>query len=244
MLGHSKSFAQGESAITLAFTFSMPPYLSQDLKSGIELDIIKAALEATNQKNIEVHNVHYLRAIELAKEGKIDLIAGNLSNQLYSEKIPDIYTSTTTIHYVDCAISLRSKNINLKEIDNYYDKRIWAFKSASLVFGSEFQNMANTNPHYSEDFDQQKQIDMLSMGRIDVAISDRNIFSSKLLEKQGIEESHFKFDTIGPPTARSVRSTNNTLIAQINKGLGIIKQNGRYQAILGQYKDSYSQDCL
>lgn len=235
--------AQGNKLIRIAFTFSMPPYLSTNLDSGIELDVIKSALHATGPVLIHVQNIHYLRAIKLAESGQIDLIASNKSNNLYEQELPDVATSDTTIHYVDCAISLRSRNLTLDTIDDYSDKRIWAFKTASLSLGSAFQDMALSNPEYTEDFDQIRQLDMLRLGRIDIAISDRNIFTQKLLKKEGADETMFTFSPIGQPTPRVVRATNINLINQVNRGLSIIRENGDYGEVLEQYRDAYVGHC-
>ena len=227
----------------LAFTFSLPPYLNHDLESGIEFDVIHAALLTQEITDLKIQNVHYLRAIDLIKAGRIDLIASNESNQLYSKEVSDMHTSDTTIYYVDCAISLANRNLDLKHTGNFNNKRIWAFKSASLSLGQDFQNMASTNPNYTEDFDQQKQVDMLAMGRIDIAISDRNIFSHKLHSRDELSESDFRFTEISSPTARVVRSTNQALIQQFNEGLASIRANGTYQKILDKYQKTYSQKC-
>ena len=45
---------QDQVAISLAFTFSMPPYLSQDKKSGIERDIIYSALTQAGYESISI----------------------------------------------------------------------------------------------------------------------------------------------------------------------------------------------
>lgn len=236
--------AEQEDSLTIAFTFSMPPYLSEDLHSGIELDIIKAALEVADSKMLVIDNVHYLRAIELTKAGQVDLIASNKSNQIYSQQIPGIYTSDTTINYVDCAISLKQRDFKLDNMDDYKDKRIWAFKSANLSLGEAFHKMALSNPNYTENVDQKKQIDMLAMDRIDVAISDRNIFMHRLKASDRYADLQFDYHTIGSPTARAVRSTNKALIDKLNEGLAEIRLNGSYEKILADYQSSYSANCL
>lgn len=234
---------QDQVAISLAFTFSMPPYLSQDKKSGIERDIIYSALTQAGYESISIENVHYLRAIELVKSGSIDAIVSNQSNTIYSSNLPGISTSHKTLDYVDCAISLASQNLQLKTIYDYYDKHIWAFKSASTTLGQDFQLMTQNNKKYTEDVDQLKQLDMLAMKRIDIAISDRNIFSSKHKNSRKYQSLEFSFDNIAPPTSRVIRSMDRTLIQKFNKGLEGIQGNGEYQAILSKYRDSYAGTC-
>jgi len=242
-ISHATAEGPGAAPVKVAFTFSMPPYLSKDMSAGIELDIIKNALGATGHHNVEVQNIHYRRAIELAKSGEVDLIASNKSNDLYARELPQVYASDTTIHYVDCAISLRSRELDLDDIEGFYDKRIWAFKSASLSLGEDFHKMTIANPKYTEDFDQQKQLEMLTLGRIDVAISDRNIFAYKLGTLDVAQKDMFAFSPLGKPTPRVVRSSNKQLIDHINKGLKRARANGDYQKMLGNYLGSYVGHC-
>lgn len=235
--------ANNQDPINIAFTFSMPPYLSANLQSGIELDIITAALKSADIHNIKVQNVHYLRAIELSKLGQIDLIASNRNNELYVQQFPEILSSDKTIDYIDCAISLKERAFKLDKIENYFGKRIWAFKSASLSLGETFSEMAMSNPYYSEDFDQQKQLEMLVMGRIDIAVSDRNIFTYKLGSTSNYNENLFDYTTIGQPTERIVRSSNRGLINKINQGLSMIRDNGTFQEILIKYENQFFSSC-
>ncbi len=221
----------------------MPPYLSQDGSSGLERDIIYQALIEAGYTKINIINVHYLRAIELAKLGSIDAIASNQSNTHYAQALPSINSSLATLDYVDCAITLASRHLQLTTIDDYYDKRIWAFKGAGYTLGPDFQDMSEANSQYSEDFDQLKQLDMLAMKRIDVAISDRNIFSGKLRQSPHYKELKFKFNTIGQTTPRVIRSTSKALIEKFNEGLNRIKDNGNYRKIFEAYQTEYSGTC-
>ena len=228
---------------TIAFTFSMPPYLNADNTGGIELDLIQSALSTVGYQNIKILNVHYKRAIELTKQGKVDAIVSNQSNTTYSKHIPNIITSDKTLDYVDCAITLRKREISLNSINDYYDKSIWAFKSASEVLGSDFNAMTRENKSYTENFDQLKQVDMLAMERIDVAISDRNIFSAKLKSNKKYESPQFEFHSISPTTPRVIRSLNQALIDKFNQGLVLIRKNGQYDQIIERYHSSYANSC-
>lgn len=237
------SSASESDPITVAFTFSLPPYLSEDKSSGIERNIIQSALEASGYEELSIINVHYVRAIELSKSGQVDAIVSNQSNSVYSKYIPNIMASDKTLDYVDCAITLSDRKIVLNDIHDYYDKRIWAFKSASEVLGNEFNKMTKLNKDYTENFDQLKQLDMLAMQRIDIAISDRNIFSEKIKASTKYKDLEFSFHEIGQPTPRVIRSSNKELISKFNQGLNLIKMNGRYQEVINHYRLSYASHC-
>ena len=228
---------------SIAFTFSMPPYLNNDMKTGIERDIIVEALSASDIELGEIHNVHYKRAMKMLEQGLIDGIVSNMGNHAYDKLARPSYPSNKTIDYVDCAITFAQQKIKLTSVKDYADKSIWAFKTAKTTLGIEFETMANKNPHYTEDTDQTKQAGMLALGRIDVAISDRNIFASKVKRDEQYQVKDFEFQTIGSPTPRTVRFTNVALLERFNAVLSKIKENGSYAKILARYKDLYASTC-
>jgi polar amino acid transport system substrate-binding protein len=225
--------------VSIAFTFSMPPYLNSDMKSGIERDIIVEALSAGQIELGEIHNVHYKRAMKMLEQGLIDGIVSNMGNRAYDNLARESYPSDKTIDYVDCAITSAKQGIKLGSVNDYVDKSIWAFKTAKTTLGPEFELMANKNALYTEDTDQTKQAGMLALGRIDVAISDRNIFASKVKRDGKYQIQDFEFQTIGSPTPRTLRLSSKTLLENFNKGLAKIKEAGSYAKILGRYKGLY-----
>ena len=239
----SVSYICDAKPISIAFTFSMPPYLNGDMKSGIERDIIYEAMNASDIQLGEVHNVHYKRAIKMLEQGHIDGIVSNMANNIYNELVRKPYPSSKTIDYVDCAITFSKQKLKLATVQDYDGKIIWAFKTAKTTLGDEFEVMANNNPQYTEDTDQSMQAEMLALGRIDVAISDRNIFTSKLRQDGKYQTQDFEFQAIGTPTPRALRFSNKEHLESFNSGLAKIKTNGDYAKILTRYKDHYTSSC-
>jgi len=229
--------------VSIAFTFSMSPYLNDDMKSGIERDIIFEAMNASDMALGEVHNVHYKRAMKMLEQGRIDGIVSNMANSAYDELARKSYPSNKTIDYVDCAITFVKQGFKLTSVQDYADKSIWAFKTAKTTLGTAFELMANNNPHYTEDTDQTMQADMLALGRIDVAISDRNIFIGKLRRDDKYQTQDFEFQAIGEPTPRTLRFSNKEHLESFNVGLAKIKENGDYAKILMRYKGHYVSSC-
>lgn len=228
------------------FTNSMPPYLSEDRKSGLELDIVRAAMEAVDAHFHLDDNINYQRGIiELGKK-KIDAMVGNSNNEKYAEKLQGkVYFSNSTISYIDCVISLKERRFKLNSFKDYKDKSIWAFQSAKHVLGEEFKSMADKNPQYSEEHDQKKQAKLLINHRLDLAISDKNIFLYQLhkLNDKKYGADKFQFKSISKPTPRSVIFVDKAKRDLFNKGLKRIKANGVYQKILKKYKKMASQSC-
>jgi polar amino acid transport system substrate-binding protein len=213
-------------------------------KSGIEYEIVKQSFLAAGYDNLQHIDVHFKRGIMLIHKKSIDAITTNLSNKEYDSVETPIYASEPIINYIDCAISLKSNNYDLNSIKNFYGKKIWAFKSASLSLGEEFHKMSISNKGYTEGFAQENQAKVLINKRIDIAISDKNIFLSSLT-KEGIKNGikKFNFHSVGEPTKRAVRFYKRELRDDFNKGLNIIKKDGTYKKLLIKYKDLYSQQC-
>ncbi|OUR96815.1 hypothetical protein A9Q84_10775 [Halobacteriovorax marinus] len=231
--------------LILASTKSMPPYLYHNEETGIEYEIVNEALKAAGFKKIRRIDVHFRRGIILLNMKEIDAITSNMANNLYDQVKHPIYSSNLTLNYIDCAISLKENNFQLNNIKNFYNKRIWAFKSASKIFGPKFEEMTKENKGYTESFDQKRQVKVLLRKRIDIAISDKNIFLSRLKLESSKKDGKklFNFHSIGKPTKRSVRFLDKKIRDDFNKGLKTIKNNGKYKEILKKYKDLYSQEC-
>ncbi len=229
--------------LNIAFTFSLPPYLNADHQSGVEYEIIAAALNAAGLSVDSVVNVHYRRAMQLIEQGSIDAIVSNLNNHSYDSLSVPLYPSKTTLSYVDCAITKASRNIKLDTVDDYQELSIWAFKSASEVLGRAFKDMTQKNPNYTEDYNQSLQTQVLSMGRIDVAISDRNIFVARIDPESGLNKADFHFHPITDPTPRTLRFAKADLAEQFNRGLQMLKNNGQYTALLEKHAKQYHTRC-
>ena len=232
------------SAILLASTKSLPPYLYMNEKSGIEYEIVVQSFLAVGYDNVQHIDVHFKRGVMLLHNKSIDAITTNISNTVYDSVETPAYPSEPILNYIDCAISLKSKNYKLDSIKNFYGKKIWAFKSASATLGADFHKMTVSNEDYTEEFSQENQIKVLMKKRIDIAISDKNIFLSRLI-KEGIKDGakKFNFHSIGKPTQRAVRFYKRDLRDDFNKGLNIIKKDGTYEKLLIKYQDLYSEQC-
>ena len=180
----------------------------------------------------------------MLKTDSIDGIVGNKANRYYSSEGGVVFDSQQTLSYIDCAITLKDRKIELKSIQDFYGKSIWAFKTASKVLGKDFGEMAEKNPRYHEEGDQEKQLDMLIQQRIDVAISDRNIFHHNLKNHpNGYSIDKFSFYRIHGATPRNIKFRTKVLRDLFNEGLTRIKNNGAFDRIISKYENSYQSSC-
>lgn len=231
--------------VKVFFTNSMPPYLFESNEEGLEFELIEAALKSKGHTLKVVDNVSYKRGLLQLSSSKIDGVVGNKNNSAYKKKSKNVYPSNVVLKYVDCAITLKKNHIRLNNISDYKDKRVWAFKTAKKVLGEEFSKMANENPKYSEEFLQRLQVKVLIKNRIDVAISDKNIFlyQLNLNKKLNYSKNDFDFKSISPQAPRAIMFRNKKLRYIFNKGLKEIRKNGTYNKILTKYKKYSHERC-
>ncbi len=237
------TYAKAEK-ISIAFSMGMPPYINEDLKSGIEFEIIEAAFRAAGVEIEKTHNLHFKRAILLLKNKKIDAIASNEQNQLYFQAGFDLYGSDTTLNYVDCISTLKARKFKIKTFDDLKGKRVIAFKTASEVLGDKFKSVVTNNGLYTESVKQGLQPKLLLRKRVDAAISDRNIFHTHHIRMYGEDKSHlFEFHELIPATPRNLKFSDKTLMTKFNQGLKIIKETGVFQQIRKKHSKDYKSSC-
>ncbi len=139
--------------ISLGVTNSLPPYYIHETKSGVEIDIVKAAFRSMKYKINNYIYAHYKRSLHLLTNKNIDAVIGNKHKELFTISKVKIFSSATTLNYIDCAITLKSSGQRLRSFADYNDKKIWAFQSANVVLGDSYKAMAKRNPFYTEDND-------------------------------------------------------------------------------------------
>ena len=230
--------------VRLAFTDTMPPYLSQSLDGGIEYEIIKAAFLEEEYELERPFNVHYKRAVVLLSENKAHAIVGNMNNSFYKERIPKAVTANQTLTYIDCAATLKRKNIEFKNIRELSNKRVNAFKLARRVLGKDFALMANENKDYNEGSKQELLPKLLLNQRIDVVVTDKNIFVNRIKNSIGQDKMKlFKYQQVAPPTPRSLIFTDKKLLERFNQGLQKIRDNGTYKKLMEGHTENYFTEC-
>lgn len=243
LFSHLQSFAKAKASVNISFTMSMPPYYFEGQKKGIEYEIIEAAFKAENIKINRIYNTHLKRSIRLLNDKNIDVIIGNKTNLLYEKEIPDLITSQSVVDYIDCAITSKTSELKLSEPETYKTKTVYAFKTASLTLPKKYTDAFKKNANYSEKPQQDYQCLLLKKDRIDIAISDKNIFLYRAINACKSKPTDFKYHQLSPSTPRNLKLIDKKLRDKFNSGLKKIKNDGTYQKILNKYKDLYHTKC-
>ena len=110
-----------------------------------------------------------------------------------------------------------------------------AFQTAISVLGEEFKDTLAHQKNYMELAQQDRQVSLLLLGSVDVAVMDRNIFQyvkhQLPVEKQHDTTIHELF----PVSAYSAAISDEKLRNQFNEVLALFIKDGRYQSLLDQF---------
>lgn len=222
-----------DTTVRIAFGESLEPYINHDGQSGLEVDIIRAALSERGLflKPLTVSQPRLGKAL---LQTDVDGVATVLPESYPKAAFSDVY-----IHYEDVAIVLADSHIRLDSIADLARYRVLAFPMARQYLGPEFAAMANANPRYAEAANQIDQNRLLYRGAIDVVVADRNIFAGmdqKLrqtyLESPALVKEYHLFVRI----PYRIAFKNERLRNEFNQGLQAIQRNGVYQKLTRRFR--------
>ncbi|WP_372654476.1 substrate-binding periplasmic protein [Halobacteriovorax sp.] len=227
--------------IRIGTTTSLNPYLYKETFSGVEIDLIKEAFIDQGYKKFSHIDINFKRSFSLLIDNDIDAISSNKINNYYTDS-EKIFSSKVVMSYIDCAITLRKRNLKVSSFKDFAGKRVWAFKTAKESLGKEYANATELASEYNQNINQLLQPKALHLERTDIAISDINIFMAQAL-KDNISKDNYRAFNLLKPTPRVLRFNNKDLRDTFNKGLNNIRKNGKYKNILKKYKGVYTEKC-
>lgn len=221
--------------IDMAVGLSLPPYvITSDGWRGMEYDIVKEAL-ALEGHTMKPRLMAFARIHKELESGMADAAM----TMRPDSGARGVHFSDVHVTYRNFAISLASRDLTITSIQDLADKSVIAFQNAQLYLGPEFKAAVANNPRYREEAKQAIQPTLLFLGRIDVAVADRNIFAwfaedaevkSKVDTRQAL-----RFHPIFPPTDYQVAFRDPALRDSFNRGLRQLRESGAYDRIAARY---------
>jgi polar amino acid transport system substrate-binding protein len=212
-----------------------PPYIISNQQSGYEIELIRQVMTSVNHQ-ISMLYVPYGRTYETMKQESADI--GLTLNA--NSGVPIEILSTPYVTYQNVAISLKSKNIPLKQLSDLRKFSVIAFQSASKVLGEEFAKAVDSNLLYIELPEQRRQVEMLLIGNVDIVVMDVNIFNyfSQVIsgENQMDEVTIYAFF---PPTQYSAAIENSQLRTDFNLAMTRFKLTEDYRQLRNKYDIIY-----
>ncbi len=225
--------------LNIGISFSIPPWVIKDNNSGIELDLLYAALDS--QKYIVKPNyVPFAQAFKLFDAGRLDGVINAKAGVTQSG-----FLSDPVVTFQNVAVSLRKKGYPEDiSMDFLQNKFVVAFQKARQLLGEEFASMANINTGYQEIAKQSLQINLLFIRETDFIVLDKSIFGyywDQAVHSQTnpeIRARYFqpvRFHYLFEPTVYHFIFKEERIRDAFNTGLKTLKQNGKYEAIFKKY---------
>jgi len=222
--------------VRVAFGEKLPPFIIPESNSGIELDIIKEALAEKGHKLIPVYLP--MGRISLAfKNKEVDVVMMDVGEKL---EVFGGYYGEAPVLYQNYFITLKKKNLKIEKPQDLKGLRINSFVGALKRYPEWLKEVAKTDL-YSEKNDQSIQVKLLNLERVDVVLSDINIYKyysmkakSSSLNFKPQEVAFHRFTEVNPIHYKPVFE-NKDIRDDFNFGLKEISKKGRIQAITKRY---------
>jgi polar amino acid transport system substrate-binding protein len=219
----------------MAFGQSIPPFSFPDSDSGIEIEIMTAALAVHGHKLIPSY-MPLARVPFVFKQGKVDAAMTDLGQDM--QALGAFYGEPAVL-YNNVFISLAERNLTIETPEDIAGLSIVSFQGAYKRY-PKWLMPAKNDDLYAENFKQEKQVLLLERKHFDLVLSDINIFKYHQIQNQQALGKAFKpvkfhhFTTVIPNDYRPV-FWKEAIRNDFNDGLANIKQSGLYQAIYDNY---------
>jgi len=216
--------------LTFAVGLALAPYNIPEENCGIEMDIVREALEMKGYR-VKTKYVPFARRIREIAEGEVDgVLTVNENSGL------DVFLSDPHIACDNVAVSLKKNNFKIEKMGDLKDKSILTFQNARKYLGKEFVAAADASPDYREISKQELQINLLYGHRVDVIVLDKNIFYYHRKRNKMVDiEQPIDMWYIFPKVLFRVGFVDKKVRDDFNDGLKQLCSSGRYDEIIHKY---------
>lgn len=223
--------------LTITVT-NQPPYMIEADGTGIFIDLIKEAFQAVGHTT-KIKFLPNRRAFVDFEDKKADGVFYYVGDKGQGTcKTEDYGNYTTTL------ITLKKNNIKINSFNDLAGKKVGAFFGAKELFASMYSDYAGAitkTADYQEEADITRITKLLLNDRIDVGLFDWRIFL--WTAKTDAQGSAFgiadaEHHPILRPSLIGLQMRNTQHCDDFNKGLAVLKKDGRYDAIYKKYVDA------
>jgi polar amino acid transport system substrate-binding protein len=227
--------------LTVALGETTAPWVLAETRQGIIPDILTATLQPLGYELTFLY-VPYARRISAYQNGTVDIASDMNANTIEQHQL-DGYFSDISYSYENYAFSLSKRQFHFTEINQLKHHSLLSWQDAKVHLGKEYASMANSNPQYTETFDQSVQVRMLFLGRVEVIQMDEQIFAyyrAKLSNDLSLDMSQAvdRFALFGP-SPNGFLFSNAMLRDEFNAALRKLKASGDYDKIINQYRTGH-----
>ncbi len=228
----------GAATVRMAFGDNLPPYILVSSGAGIEVDIVREAL---------AYRGHVLQPVFMPM-GRIPVtFTGGKSDAIMMDVGQDMQAAgglygDAPVVYDNVLFSLASRGLSLKQPADLRNLWVMSFVGAARRYPDWLGRLEHQR-FYVEHNNQAVQPLLLALGRYDVVVCDRTIFTYYLRQQQKADPKFRMPDVAVHPLpaadARAYRPVFRSARVRddFNAGLAYLRKSGRYDAIYRHYLD-------
>lgn len=219
--------------IDVVVGWTKPPYVISQSNSGFELDLVRTIFEQLG-KSVNFMYVPYGRSYSMLKQGKADVVMTLKPGIDIGETA---VLSSSYISYQNVLISRKKKKIKIRRMADIADYSIVGFQNAHLHLGDDYNNARKRSSMYLEMANQQKQVEMLILDRVDLVAMDINIFKYWLNKDHNEADlSQVDIHRMFKPNPYHLGLLDSQLKNAFDKKLAQYKKTEQYQQLLQKYR--------
>lgn len=216
-------------------TSEYPPYSSINLKKrGLLVQLIKESYNAAGVKRVKIVFEPWYRALESTRKGEYDgvftLWYKEERKEHFAYSDPILKDRLTVFTNVDSNIAINNQN-DFKKV-----------RSGTVIGYGYPKWFTEMNLLKEENTYDEPNFYKLIHGRIDVVIAEEKVgeyYIKKLKFEKKIRSLRFTMQNINHYLGFSKRKNYKKNLYNFNKGLSIIKKNGRYHRIIQEQSLNY-----
>lgn len=222
--------------LSIGFTYDIPPYIIDNASKGIEIDIVRKALE---------YKGHIFKP-EQFSYSELDFVVtknGLDGAATVQGKRDGTYYSDNYIAFRNYAFTKKESKLNINNISDLKGRSIVAWQGAYKELGPQFESFFSPNTDhpktkYREIANQSKQVEMFWNNEADVIVIDEYImiwFTRHLPKSIGSVDDLVYHIIFGEKTQFRVSFKDKAIRDDFNEGLKFLHSNGIYKKILNKY---------
>lgn len=215
--------------IDVVVGLAKPPYIIEEEQTGFEIELVTDVLSMMEMTPTFLY-------VPLGRSAKmLEQDVGQAVLTINHNIVPNRELRTVPyVTYQNVAISLRSDEHRIGNVNQLDKFRVAAFQLANKYLGPEYEETVSRAKRYIEVPNQFRQVKLLLEGKVDVLVMDINIFNyyyAKINGNLNDVEVHYIF----PPNPYSLAFSDADNVAKFNQMLMRYKNSGEYQNLLNKY---------
>lgn len=226
--------------IRIGLQNAIAPYVMPGQQSGLLVDVLRGAF-ATQQAQAEFIYLPNVRMDQALRDGLVDVSTSAKPGAASGNGAGAVLSRWPVTRFHNIAITLRRHLPQLDSVAALAGLRVTAFRRARELLGPAYSAAVNGNPDYREAANMPSA--MLLMGRTDVIISQRDIFTYYLSQQLPDWRARLPelawHDVLGPANLYWLAFRTEQQRALFERGMAALYASGQIDRIAARYQQDY-----